>query len=48
MENLIVIAAVLVVVGLAVGYVIREKRKGRKCIGCPGNCGKCSGHCDEY
>ncbi len=48
MENLIVIAAVVIVVGLAVGYVIKEKRKGRKCIGCPGNCGNCSGHCEKY
>ena len=46
MTDFIVILIVLTIVGLAAGYVIRAKKKGRKCIGCPegscsGNCGKC-------
>ena len=47
MENLIVIAIVLVIVGLACLYIYREKKKGKVCVGCPygGTCGKsnCSG-----
>ena len=35
MENIIIIAILAVIVGGAVGYIIRSKRKGRKCIGCP-------------
>lgn len=36
----IVLAVILLIVGLAAFYVIREKRRGTKCIGCP------SGGCD--
>ena len=47
MTNLIVIAVIAAVVGGAVTYIIREKKHGAKCIGCPlaGNCankGKCT------
>lgn len=35
MENIIIIAILVVIVGGAVGYIIRSKRKGKKCIGCP-------------
>ena len=38
MENIIVIAILLVILGLAAWYVIKAKKSGRKCIGCPGNC----------
>lgn len=47
----IAIAAILVILGLAVFYVIRAKKNGQKCIGCPsakscsGNCSGCSGSC---
>ena len=50
MENFIVIAVVLLIVGGAVTYIIKEKKKGVVCIGCPhaGECkkmhqGGCSG-----
>ena len=35
MENVIVIVVLAVVIGLAVRYVYKEKKKGKKCIGCP-------------
>ena len=35
MENLIVIGILLVIVGAAVLYIWKEKKKGRGCIGCP-------------
>ena len=45
MINVIVIAIVLAAVAAAVGYVIKAKKRGVKCIGCPsgGNCQGCSG-----
>lgn len=52
MTNLIVMIVVLVVIGTAVAYIIKEKKRGVKCIGCPsaGTCpnskkGQCSGTC---
>ena len=46
MENIIIIAVVTVIAGLAVAYVYKAKKKGKKCIGCPygGDCGNC---CDK-
>ena len=45
MKDVLIVLAVLVVMALALGYVIREKKKGKKCIGCPtgGNCSSCAG-----
>lgn len=50
MKNLIIVAIVLLVVILAVVYILREKKKGKNCVGCPdseacpfsGNGGCCS------
>ncbi len=44
MTDIIVIAAVVVIAALAAGYVIRAKRRGKKCIGCPAG-GSCNGSC---
>ncbi len=35
MSDIIVIAIVVLVVGLAIGYIVRQKKSGAKCIGCP-------------
>lgn len=42
MENIIAIAALLVILGAAVAYIVRSKKKGHACIGCPhaGECAK--------
>ena len=46
MTNLILIAVLLAIIGFAVGYIIKAKKKGHKCIGCPsGGCGEHS--CDH-
>ena len=47
MVNAILIVVLIVIVGAAVGYIVREKRRGVKCVGCPyaqqcANRGKCS------
>ncbi len=48
-KDYIIIAVIAVVVGLAVWYIYRAKRKGQKCIGCPYSCScgsknNCSNH----
>ncbi|MBQ2613819.1 MAG: FeoB-associated Cys-rich membrane protein [Clostridia bacterium] len=35
MENIIIIAILVLILGFAGWYVYKEKRKGNKCIGCP-------------
>ena len=45
----IAIAAIVLIVGASAFYIIRAKRRGEKCVGCPyaKQCGgKCSGGCD--
>lgn len=54
MDNIIIIALILLIVGGASAYLIRAKKRGVKCIGCPNgeNCAKkaqatgCSGSCE--
>ena len=36
--DIIVIAAIIVVVGGALAYIIKAKKSGKKCIGCPEGC----------
>ena len=41
MADLLFALILLAIVGGAVAYVVREKKKGTRCIGCP-MAGKCS------
>ena len=43
MANFVVLTVVLVIVGAAVAYIIKEKKRGVKCIGCPA-----AGTCQKY
>lgn len=49
MENVLILLAVAAIVGGALWYIRREKKRGAKCVGCPdaktcgGNCGSCGG-----
>lgn len=49
MENVLILLAVAAIVGGALWYIRREKKRGAKCVGCPdaktcgGNCAGCSG-----
>ena len=49
MDDLIVIGVIVLIIGLAAWYVIRAKKKGKKCIGCPDSCScdskTCGGCC---
>ena len=42
--DIVVIAVVLAIIGGALAYMIREKKRGKKCIGCPYSEG-CKGKC---
>ena len=42
--DIIAIAAIVLIVGLAVFYIVRAKKRGQKCIGCP-HAKQCSGKC---
>ncbi len=42
MTDFIVAGILLLIVGIAIIYIVRAKKSGVKCIGCPA-AGKCSG-----
>lgn len=48
--DFILIGVIVTILGLVIWYIVRAKKRGTKCIGCPdgpkcsGNCG-CSGNC---
>ena len=46
MQTLVVTLLLALILGGAALYLLRAKKKGRKCIGCPygGQCGECSGN----
>ena len=46
MADFIVAGIVIIIVGAAVAYIVKEKKNGAKCIGCPAG-GNCSGRCGE-
>lgn len=50
MADIIILAILLGVVGAAIAYIVKEKKRGVKCIGCPsaGTCHKrnCGCHSD--
>ena len=41
----IILAIVAALAGLAIWAMIRSKKSGKKCIGCPDSCGCSSGNC---
>ncbi len=43
----IVIGVIALIVGGAIAYIIRAKKRGQKCIGCPDS-KTCSGKCGSY
>lgn len=53
LADILVIAVIAAIVGLAALYIHKSKAKGIKCIGCPdgakcaGNCAACSGSCGK-
>ncbi len=53
MENIIVVLILLVITAGIIWYLVRTKKRGEKCIGCPyakqctGKCGGCSCESDN-
>ena len=45
MENVIIVSLLIAVAALALVYIIKEKKKGTKCIGCPNK--NCNGKCNK-
>ena len=45
MADLLIIAAIVLILGLAGRYVYKEKNASKTCVGCPygGNCSGCCG-----
>ncbi|MBQ9991043.1 MAG: FeoB-associated Cys-rich membrane protein [Lachnospiraceae bacterium] len=53
MADIILILILLIIIGAAVRYIIKARKSGVKCIGCPSGCScsheqesHCSGGCD--
>lgn len=47
-ETWIALGVIGLIVALAAGYVIKAKKSGKKCIGCPDSgCSGCCGHCSQ-
>lgn len=44
MADIIVTIILLIIISIAMGYIIKVKKKGEGCIGCP-NASKCGGNC---
>ena len=42
--EIIAIALIVLIIGGATAYIIKAKKSGKKCIGCPDS-GSCSGNC---
>lgn len=45
MDNILIVVSIVLIIGLAVFYVYKSKKSGKKCIGCPDGC-SCGGHHD--
>ena len=47
MENVILILVLVAILGGAIAYIVRAKKRGVKCIGCPAaeTCGEKKGSC---
>lgn len=58
--DIIVLSVVALILGAVIFYIVRQKKKGVKCIGCPageaacrasgcgGSCSGCSGTCGGH
>ncbi len=44
--DIIVSAVLVLIIGGAVAYIVKSKKKGQKCIGCP-NAKQCGGNCQS-
>ena len=49
MENIVIIFVLVAVIGLSITYIIKAKKSGKKCIGCPSSqeCSHCTCGCHD-
>jgi len=57
MIDFAIVVLVAAIIGVAAGYIVRSRKKGKKCIGCPdgcscsknseSSCGGCSSCCGD-
>lgn len=53
MVNFVLIIVIMAIVGAAIAYIRKEKKRGVRCVGCPdagtcgGNCSGCGGGCNQ-
>ena len=47
MENYIIVVVLVLILGAALIYLIRAKRRGQKCVGCP-YAKQCEGGCAAH
>ncbi len=45
MEDIIIIALLLAILAPVITYIVKAKKKGIKCIGCPNK--NCNGKCNK-
>lgn len=45
--DIIAIVAVVLIVACAVFFIVRAKRRGQKCVGCPYSKGGCTCNCSS-
>ncbi|MBQ8197873.1 MAG: FeoB-associated Cys-rich membrane protein [Lachnospiraceae bacterium] len=45
MANVIVAGVVALILGVSITYIVKAKKAGVKCVGCPAG-GTCSGNCN--
>ena len=46
MANIIPVLIIIIILGSAIAYIVRSKKKGVQCIGCGTSC-QCGGNCGE-
>lgn len=46
MENIIIIAVIAAILGGVIGYLVRAKKRGQTCVGCP-YAKQCGGKCSR-
>ena len=44
MVNFVLVLVIVVIVGSAIAYIRKEKKRGVRCVGCPDS-GTCGGNC---
>ncbi len=47
MENVIIIVLLAAIIGGVIGYLVRAKKRGETCIGCP-YAKQCGGKCEHH